>query len=228
MKKYLLLPALLVLIAGLSFAQAEDQEKQEFFNLEITVGVPIRWTNSKTPHEFIDNTDDKDKTVTANTALGIAANFNFTKRIGLALDTDFFFGTDLTGNSDPTSTANSLFGVNAFLGPVFYLVNTSLLRIPLAVGGHLYYWSSDHWSPDIAAGTWISTSDMQIGPGIYLGVQFHFNRNIYITSRTNVALGIYRIHKTEINDGTSLEEYKHSEVSISWHVKPTVGVGIKF
>jgi len=236
MKKLALLAAL-ILLAGLCFAQdAEDettaQVKRDFFNIEITVGVPIHWTNSPSPHTKFVGDFGKDKIVTANTALGAALLFNFSEKIGLTLDTDFFFGTELGGQSPTSSNANSLFGFNGFLGPVFYLYNGSYLRVPLAVGAHLYYWSSDQWAPGLNTdGGWIQNKDLQIGPGVSLGIQFHFDRNIYILSRTNVALTLFRSHHTQVVYDTAAGyefDEKETERTTSWHVKPSLGVGIKF
>ena len=238
MKKFLLL-AVLVLLTGFAFAQESDEEiianpvKPEFFDMEITIGVPIHWTSSPSPHDFANQTDIEDKFVTANTALGVALLFNFTRTFGLTLDSDFFFGSDVGGQSPTSSNANSLFGFNLFLGPVFYLYSGNILRIPLAIGAHLYYWSGDFWTPlstSAAAGEWFKYTDLQIGPSIYLGLQLHFNESIYITSRTTVALDMFRWHKSVYNDATNttVETYKHSEFAFGWHVKPAFGVGIKY
>ena len=234
MKKLILL-ASLILIAGLCFAQeAEDSDKPELFDLEVTVGVPIHWTNSPTDHKFYqDAIVDEDKTVTANTAMGVALLFNFTKKIGMTLDTDFFFGADLMGHSPTDSGSNTLFGANALLGAVIYLYNGSFLRIPLAIGVHMSYWSSDSWVPESTAtgvaGAWIKSRDLQLGPGLYIGIQFHFNENIYVFSRTNVAVGLFRWHQiTAYTGGAEAEKETHTEMAIAWHVKPALGIGIKF
>ena len=230
MKKLILLAAL-ILIAGLCFAQdeADSQEKPEFFDLEVTVGVPIHWSNSPTPHNFVTQQYDEDKTVTANTAIGVALLFNFTRKVGLTLDTDFFFGTDVMGHSPTDSAASSLFGINALLGPVIYLYNGTFLRIPLAIGAHVYYWSSDQWTPFLnTGGAWFKTRDLQVGPGFYLGIQFHFNNSLYIFSRTNVAIDLFRWHQVKIGTGTDVESHSEMEFAVGWMVKPTIGIGVKF
>ena len=236
MKKLVLL-CTLILVAGVCFAQngeaASDLPRPNFFNLELTVGVPIHWTNSPSEHEFFDNAF-KDRTVTANTAFGVALLFNFGNKFGLTLDGDFFFGTDVMGASRTSAFSNSLFGANVFLGPVFYLYSSSFLRVPLAIGGHFSYWSSSNYYPaGFDFGTpqteqTVFMSDIQMGPGAYIGMQFHFNSNLYMFSRTNVALTVYRIHKVEGNVGTTNFPGTHKEVEIGWIVKPTLGLGIKF
>jgi hypothetical protein len=237
MKRFALFAALL-LIAAVSFAQEQAQEQEqpkereiEFFDLELSIGVPIHWTNSSpTPHEFY-GIADKDKTVTANTAFGIGLNFNFTKKIGAHLEVDFFFGTIMMGQSETSSASNTLMGLNAFIGPVFYLVNHTNLRIPLAVGAHAYMWSTDYWSVEHSdAGSWISTFDLQFGPGVKIGVQFHFNKDLYLFSSTSIAIDLYRSHETTTSDGTVLNEDKnHSgDFGISWVVKPSLGLGVKY
>jgi hypothetical protein len=233
MMKKLILLAALILVAGLCFAQdevADDASESglELFDLEINVGVPIHWTNSPNDHSpaFQDNAYNIDKTVTADTAIGLALLWNFSQKVGLTVDLDVFFGSSVMGISGNDSESNTLFGANALIGPIIYLYNGSFLRIPLALGAHLYYWSGDHWDPNAtAAGAWVKTRDFQVGPGAYLGIQFHFNDNIYIFSRTNIALTIVRWHQ-EAGGGSSDSEL--DILSLGWHVKPTIGVGVKF
>ncbi|MCL2294843.1 MAG: hypothetical protein FWC36_08275 [Spirochaetes bacterium] len=229
MKKLILLLAFF-LVAGYAFA--DEPRDIEFFALEVTIGVPVHWTNSPVPHEFAGGQYDRDRTVTANTALGLAFVFNFNRTFGLMLETDFFFGQDLLGNSSNFSNSNSLFGANVFLGPVFYLYNGPNLRIPWAIGAHLYYWSSSSWfsGTSIAGGNdaWVSTTDLQIGPATSLGMQFHFDRNIYILSRTLVALHVYRSHETIVGNHLGVQSESCRDFGIAWHIKPTLGVGIKF
>jgi hypothetical protein len=250
MKKLYLLLALL-LIGGLCFAQdsgdgEEVEQKRDKLDLEITIGVPIHWTNSPGPHGHWDEVanaispvatviGDEDKTVTANTAIGVSLLFNFGKKMGFLVDWDFSFGSTVMGHSSTDSYANSLFGSNILLGPVLYLYNGSFLRIPLAIGVHGYYWSSDSWLPEVFASGgagWIKLKDFQAGPGLYLGIQFHFSDSLYIFSRTNVAFDIFRWHQIMVsydNAGTN-DTYDSSwiEWATSWSVKPTIGIGIKF
>ena len=240
MKKLALLLLALLFITGFCFAQEEAEEtdyeeSQDFFCIEITMGVPVHWTNSPKSHDYF-NQYEIDKTVTVDTAIGLALVFNFTKSFGITLDTDFFFGSDVMGESSTTSASTSLSGFNMFLGPVFYLYNGAYLRIPLGIGAHLYYWSSEVWVPDsgvvagvMTPGAWYSTSDLQIGPSISLGIQFHFDRNIYILSRTSIALDMFRWHSVIMNDSVlGKQEHSDSEFALSWYVKPTIGAGIKF
>ena len=237
MMKKLLLVAALILVVGFCFAQDADddtpaKDKPELFDLEVTAGVPIHWTNGLATHGFF-GTDDEDKTVTANTAIGVALLFNFGRKIGFTLDTDFFFGSDVMGHPTPESFSSTLFGINALLGPVIYLYNGSFLRIPLAMGLHVYYWSSDHWASDgVGAGmndAWAKMRDLQMGPGLYIGIQFHFNNNIYIFSRTTVAVDLFRWHQIWYNDGAgNVSKDTDTEFTVAWHVKPALGLGIKF
>ena len=221
MKKLVLLAAL-ILIAGFCFAQddAAAEDKPERLDLEVTIGFPIHWTNSPTPHVG----SNVDKTVTADTSIGLSLIFNFSKKFGFTVDTDFFFGGQLMGISSTDSGYNSLFGANLLLGPVIYLYNGSFLRIPLALGVHMYYWSSDFWLPmGGAAGAWYKTRDLQFGPGAYLGIQFHFNDSLYIFSRTNVAIDVARWHQEKgVNSDSEFE------IAFSWIVKPAIGIGVKF
>ncbi|MDR1143367.1 MAG: hypothetical protein LBK77_03995 [Spirochaetaceae bacterium] len=232
MKKLLLLLAVLILAGGMVFAQDEGDaapagEKPELFDLEVSAGFPVHWTNSE--H---DNTGvlREDKSVTANTALGVALLFNFTRKVGLTLDADFFFGGKLAGISSPSSDHNSLFGVNALLGPVIYIYNGSFLRVPLALGVHVYYFSDDLWIPQVSAGTdvWLKRRDLQFGPGAYIGVQFHFNNNIYIFSRTSVAVDVLRWHQEKGYIGGVEIDESEFELAFGWEIKPAIGLGIKF
>jgi len=254
MKKLFVLPLIMFFIAGVSFAETNEQAYEppaiEKFDLEIYGGFPIHWTNAKHGQDFFWFNPDyimEDKSVTANSAIGFSMNFNFTKKVGLNIDTDFFYGGKLVGFSNPSSDYLSLFGVNALIGPVFYLYNNDVLRIPLAVGAHMYYFSDDFWMPNLVGydpanpsitntdGAWINRRDFQIGPGISLGVQYHFNDNIYIFSRTNVVLDLFRWHSIDYvaDDGTgagTLTDKSKSETEfvLGWGVKPVIGLGIKF
>ena len=241
MKKFMLLLAL-ILIASLCFAQYDNDEgeeefvqpKIEKFDLELSFGMPIHWTNAPNDHQFWQTgIFDTDKTVTSNTAFGLSMIFNFTRKIGLTLDVDFFFGSDVMGNSPTDSYSNTLLGANALLGPVIYLYSGIFLRIPLAFGVHFYYWGAEHWLPtEIKSGyAWFKIRDLQLGPGLYLGIQFHFNNNMYIFSRTNVNVDIFRRHEVWYQDSTGAAEKKAETEffkSISWSVKPAIGLGIKF
>jgi len=244
MKKLIVLPVILILAAGLCFAQAvEEAETTELppiekFDLEVHVGFPVHWTNALHDDSFYTfnvNSKAEDKTVTANTAIGFSTLFNFGRKVGFGLEADFFYSARLAGYATPSADSISMFGANVFLGPVFYLYNGIFLRIPLMVGAHMYYFGDDLWVPafdagNSAGGLWMNRKDLQIGPGISLGVQFHFTKSIYVFSRTNVALDVFRWHKvTYIEYGTYEEQTKSDmEFTISWSVKPVLGIGIKF
>jgi hypothetical protein len=237
-KKLLFL--VMVLVTGFCFAQGEENEakeenetKPESFDLEITIGVPVHWTNSPLNHRFYQTgAIDTDKVVTANTAIGVAMLFNNSNRkSGFAIDIDFFFGSDLMGQTRNDSYSNGLFGFNALMGPVIFLFNGDFLRVPLAIGAHIYYWSSDSWySSQVGTnGAWMKTRDLQIGPGVYLGIQLHFNKDFYFLSRINVAVDLYRWHQIMSVDNLGVEVNRiELETAISWAVKPTIGIGIKF
>jgi len=243
MKKFFVLPLIMFLIAGVCFAETKEQAYEppviEKFDLEIYGGFPIHWTNAKHDQGFFwfnPNYNMEDKSVTADTAIGVSMTFNFTKNVGLNIDTDFFYGAKLAGFSNPSSDYISMFGANVLIGPTFYLYNNDLLRIPLTVGAHMYYFSDDFWMPtslQSTDGLWANRKDFQLGPGFSLGVQFHFNDNIYIFSRTNVVLDFFRWHSIDYvaddGSGTITEQYKsETEFVLGWGVKPVIGLGIKF
>ena len=233
MKKLVLLLAL-VLIAGLCFAQYDDEEevaqpKRDKVNLEVSIGVPVHWTTSPAPHKFFDDDPDMDRTVTTSTSIGFALNLNFGQKVGLALDFDVFVGSDVMGHTGTDSYSSSLFGMNLLLGPVIYLYNGSFLRVPLAIGPHMYYWSSSNWTQygtPGAMGDWMKTKDLQFGLGLYLGIQFHFNNNLYMFSRTNVAIDFLRFHSVIAEEGDL--DKSHFKPEFGWMVKPALGVGVKF
>jgi len=253
MKKLIALPIVLILAAGLCFAQANTTAQQpaiEKFDLEISAGFPVHWTNAKHDQEFYWFNPGyvmEDKSVTANTAIGFSMNFNFTRKIGLTLDTDFFYGAKIAGFSNPSSDYNSMFGTNLLIGPTFYLYNGNFLRIPLALGLHMYYFSDDLWMPSLVGydpqnpttqnidGYWMNRSEFQLGPGISLGIQFHFSDSIYIFSRTNIVLDFFRWHQIDYiaDDGSgsgtnTAQSRSETESVVSWGIKPTIGIGIKF
>lgn len=231
MKKLYFLTAA-ILVAGMAFAQktlAQEKLGIERFSLEVNVGFPIHWTNGL--HDDPENEDNKieDKSVTANTAIGLAANLNFNRTFGLILDTDFSFGGKLAGYASPTSDYISLSGVNIFLGPVMYLYNSGALRVPLALGFHMYFFGDNLWIPDLGTnGAWLSRQDFQFGPGLSLGIQYHFNTGIYMFSRTGVTVDFIRVHSMKKSDGSALTKEYHSDISPNWSVKPSLGIGIKF
>ena len=229
MKKLVLLFIAFILVAGLCFAQEEDgetQQNRDKLNLEVLIGVPVHWTTSPAPHDFLEE-NEMDRTVTSSTSIGFALTYNFSKKIGVMLDIDVFVGSDVMGNSPTNSYSSSLFGANALLGPVIYLYNGSFLRVPLAIGVHAYYWSSDHWSEwgtGAGNGDWIKIKDLQVGLGLSLGIQFHFNDRLYMFSRTNVAFDFFRMHSVVFSG----EEESCRGMEIGWMVKPALGVGVKF
>jgi len=245
---------ILILAAGLCFAEVNGSESEipeiEKIDLEIYAGFPVHWTNAKHDQSFYwfnPDYDMEDKTVTANTAIGLSMTYNFNKNIGINLDTDFFYGAKIAGFSNPSSDYISMFGTNILLGPVFYMYSGNFLRIPLMVGSHFYYYSDDLWMPNLigydpqnpssqsTAGFWTNRRDFRMGPVVSLGVQFHFNENIYIFSRTNVSLDLLRWHQVDYiaDDGTGNGTYKDktktdTEFAVSWGIKPVLGIGIKF
>ncbi|MCL2800324.1 MAG: hypothetical protein FWD28_01015 [Treponema sp.] len=190
MKKLSVLLVVLILTTGFVFAQENGSGREreiEFVNVEFSFGFPVHWTNGihdDALYLAMPNLGEmmSDKTVTVNTAFGIALTLNFTKTFGFMLDADMFFGAKLTGFANPTSDFNSLFGANLTIGPVFYLINTDVLRIPLVIGAHAYFFADDLWIPidNNGDGTWLNRTDLQIGASISLGVQYHFDNNIYI------------------------------------------------
>jgi len=280
MKKLLILLAVAVIATSLAFAQdGMDGQRStesnagrtsssginsggtsiERFNAEINIGFPIHWTNGH--HDFIDDTNKtEDKTVTASTSIGIGLTFNFTNKVGLILEGDFFYGAELTGISDPTSDYISLTGGNLFVGPLFYLFNNNVFRIPLGAGFHMYGFSDSLWVPFLENGAWISRNDLQFGIGASIGFQFHFETGVYLFSRTNVTLDFIRIHsisgypytetETFTPDATTTTVSGNSTTTVtspestvngtipgncvdlfnfmSWNVKPSIGIGIRF
>ena len=213
---------------GTSPGNGNQARKIERFNSEIGIGFPVHWTNGL--HD-----DAEDKTVTGQTSVGVGITFNFTRIIGLTLDADFSYSAKLSGISKPTSDYISLSGANVFLGPLFYLFNNDTFRVPLAAGIHLYYFSDDLWIPalDGSGGSWISRNDTQLGLGFSLGFQFHFESGVYLFSRTSVFLDFIRLHSAAGYDGASLTPYIEDicidlPSPISWNVKPSLGIGIRF
>jgi len=247
MKKLFILLVVFILAASFVYAQEFDDEDAEvsgereieFLNLEISLGFPVHWSNGLHDDEFYQiinlatgsNMMD-DKSITANTSFGVGLNFNISKSFAVSIDMDIFFGAKLAGFASPTSDYNSIFGINAFVGPTFYLYNNNVLRIPLSVGAHMYYFTDDLWVPEISTqSAWMNRSDLQFGPALSLGIQFHFDNGIYMFTRTQVAIDLVRVHKIEWLNVT-VNEYESNEctdiMSINWGIKPVFGLGIKF
>jgi hypothetical protein len=226
MKKLLVILTMLTLAVSL-FAQEEEQaapsgKQKKEFDLEITGGVPIHWTN--TEHGVTE-----EKNVVGSVSLGLALVFNFNQKVGLTIDSDFSFAQSLYGDPTPLSSYYSQVTANILIGPVVYLYNGSFLRIPLAFGVHGFYYNNDHW--DTTPAVYYNVNDYQFGPGLYIGIQFHFNNNIYILTRTNVNYDIARYYTSKVGTGggtpsvTSGSEFK---LIGAWSVKPVIGLGIKF
>jgi hypothetical protein len=294
MKKLFILLAIFILVSGLCFAQIEAAPpagggaagangganggapalpKPELFDLEISVGYPVHWTNAEHDKEFYtfyhQVYTQLDKPVTANTSIGIALLWNFSRKVGFTIDYDFFYSTRMQGFSAAMSDSVSLFGMNALVGPTFFIYNGTFLRVPLAIGAHVYYYSDELWQPYlnparqpsdpdtgqpvplVVDGFWMQRRDFQVGPGVSLGAQFHFNNNIYFFMKTSVAIDIYRWHQIRwiqdvaliadpitgvpepIDDFPNYNFYDNEtkdewEFVISWNVKPVIGLGIKF
>jgi len=254
MKKLSVLLVVFILSAGFVFAQEEEAEERqreiEAFNLEVNIGFPVHWTNGRHDSTFypfnpvnpaVDPTwMSGDKTVTANTAIGMAMVFNATKHFGFILDMDLFYGAKVSGFSSPTSDQITLFGANAFLGPLFYLINDGALRIPFSFGAHFYYFYDELWVPGLnytpaLEGQWINRTDLQLGGYVSIGIQYHFNSDIYIFTRTVVAIDFFRIHtltglmEDYDNPGDMIyRDVSHMDWDINWSIKPSIGIGIKF
>jgi hypothetical protein len=242
MKKLFIL-LLMVAVAFTLFAQeaeddytAIDQDAAEEtgsgreFDVEITAGIPMHWTDG------YDHPDDqKDKYVSQALSLGVALTYNFNTKFGITLDTDYAFVRFVGSQSNDAGVYDGydgLFEANALLGAVVYLYNGNFLRIPLAFGIHYYYFvGPDYWpsgSPGGIAGTWVSATDHQFGPGAYLGLQFHFNKSLYILARTSVTVDVARYHTWSGYVNGAKDEDSEFELITSLHVKPTFGLGIKW
>jgi biopolymer transport protein ExbD len=235
MKKLLVLLVMLTLVFTVFAQEAETEyyeedqtasqttespQPEKEFDLEVTAGIPIHWTDAE-------NDPIEDKSVTSAVALGVGLVFNFNRKVGLALDTDISFARNLQGTSETSSSFYSLVTANVLLGPVIYLYNGSFLRIPLAFGIHYYFYSNDFWQTGIGNQWWKNT-DHQFGPGIYLGIQFHFNKSLYILSRTNINFDIARYYVAEVGAGPDSDSDSDFEFIGALSVKPTIGLGIKF
>ncbi|MDR2144469.1 MAG: hypothetical protein LBP29_08880 [Treponema sp.] len=239
MRKISVLLVMLALALTVSAQEAEDEnyaadqdvpqttesprQPGKEFDLEVTAGIPVHWTDAV--HKPVE-----DKAVTSALALGVGLTFNFNRKAGLTLDTDISFARSLQGASVTSSEFYSLVTANALLGPVIYLYNGSFLRIPLAFGIHYYFYSNDHWHDTVAvpSGRWWKYTDHQFGPGAYLGIQFHFNKSLYILSRTSVNFDIARYYIREGGAGAASAKNSDFEFIGALSVKPTFGLGIKF
>ena len=256
--------------------EQEDPFKTNFFNMEVSVGFPVHWNNSIHGNDFYffnpgDGTDPwnqntvqimmLDREVTANTAMGLSLLFNFSKYFGLTLDMDIFYAAKISGFASPTSDYISMFGANAFIGPVIYLFNNGFVKVPFAFGAHMYYFNDEVWMPQLSTtikpgeppepkntneGAWIQRRDLQFGPAMYLGVQFHFNRGVYLFTRTNIAIDIFRFHSVRYhtnntnatpplpdsqNPGIYVDMWCNEctdRLHVNWMIKPVFGVGIKY
>lgn len=147
------------------------------------------------------------------------------------MDAGINYGAKLFGVSTSRSEYISLFEADIFLGPLFYLYNNNVFRVPFAFGFHMYYFNDNLWVPylDGDTGMWISRNDTQFGLGFSLGFQLHFTSGVYLFSRAGVSLDFIRIHTISGYDGTDAEgDYCLDFEPVSWNIKPSVGIGIRF
>jgi len=252
--KKTILAVILVLLAALCFAQegetvaktanAETTDSKkgvaEKFNMEVSVGISVHSINNPNPHSFGGLESVLEKVVTANTTLGFGMTFPIGKFVGLTLDADFFFGNEKVDQSAPYSSSISLFGTNVLVAPIFYLLSYhDTIRIPMAVGVHMFYWDSDVWLPtlnviaDETSGTgtgWLKNSDLQLGLGMYVGLHFYFTPKAYMISRVNISVDFLRWHKMQLSNGEKVtrEEDDKGIMSFGWGIKPTIGLGMRF
>jgi hypothetical protein len=239
--KKLILAIVLVLCAGLCFAQEDesassDAPEKEKFNMEVTVGVAVHSTTSPTPHDFLGAVNVIDTGMTANASLGFAVVFSLSKHVGFALNTDFFFMTEQLNRSDPQSSSVSYFGANAFVGPVFYLWSYRLFRIPLGMGVHMSYWNAGVWEPslntteDTPGSGWLKSNDLQLGAGFYVGIHIYFSKDAYMISRVNFSVDMYRMHQTQLYNQENIDiiDESHAEMSMGWGIRPSIGLGMRF
>jgi len=229
-KLYFLIAVFLVASAVFAQENYRDELGIERFNMEVNVGFPVHWTNGVHNDTVNDGNKYEDKFATADTAIGLAGTYNINRNIGITLDMDFFFGAKLTGFSSPTSNYISLSGLNVFVGPVFYLYNNGALRIPFTAGLHFYYFGDDLWIPELdgSGGSWTNRHEFQFGPEVSLGIQYHFDNNVYIFSRTNAGIDFLRVHSMNLSDGSEYSKKFHRDLSLNWDVKPSIGIGMKF
>jgi len=221
-------------------AEQARQATREKFDVELKSSFPVHWTNGRHNDSFYaNNLPDAyqiDKTVTVNTSIGLSLIFNLNKKVGIMLDTDFAFGSSLTGFAQPTSDYTSLTSANANLGAVIYLINNNTLRLPLGVGVHVYYFSNELWVPDLGAGgAWMNRNEIQFGPELSLALQYHFDGSLYMFSRLSAAIDIFRLHSIEWVQPTSPDPDKIYDdrsctdfPSFNWSIKPSIGLGIKY
>jgi hypothetical protein len=249
--KKLILAIILVLCAGLCFAQegesasaASDRSEaiqpasaptsdKEKFNMEVSVGIAVHSTTSPTPHEFMGAVSTIDNGMVATTAVGFAMTFSLHKFVGFTLSTDFSYATEELSQSNPQSSSILLFGTNVFMGPVFYLWTHRLFRIPLALGAHMHYWDSTLWVPalnatDSPGAGWLRNNNLQVGVGSYVGIHFYFSQNAYMISRVNFDVDMYRFHRTRLSNGVDTIDEGETEMAIGWGIRPSIGLGMRF
>jgi hypothetical protein len=210
-------------------APAKKKAKKEF-DVEITAGLPVHWTNAE--HD-VGGIIREDKDVVSAESLGLGLVFHFSRKVGFTFEGDLSFSQSLYGDPAHDSSHYSQVVGNFFMGPVFYLYNGNYLRVPFAVGAHLFYFGNDHWDRAGIATDFINVSDFQFGPAFYLGIQFHFNNNIYILARTSINYDIVRYHGVKSSDGAKALPAELDVIFVKngfsgWGVKPVMGLGIKF
>ncbi|GHT66853.1 hypothetical protein FACS1894110_11260 [Spirochaetia bacterium] len=192
--------------------------KKKNLDLEISLGVPVHFTNDI----------EKPSENNAAVAIGIGLTYNFNKWVAIGLEGDFAYAQNTSAISiDPDNKSNyySIFNANVLLGPVFYLYSDEHFKIPLAVDFHFGFNRSDfsQIQTDRTVDP-ISQSVFLLGPALQIGVQYHFSKDFYILSRAMVTCDVVSFGA---NTSTGDVKTDRPEMGITWGVKPLLGVGLR-
>lgn len=187
-----------------SISTVNAQPPKTRLELEATVNLPVHETDT-----------GPSRTVINGLAAGLALTIKFPRYMGITFEGDVAFNKVLSGEPDPGSLSSIIMSANGFLGPILYAYDGENLKVPFAAGAHYFYSSHSYWDGANIT-SWEEIASHQIGFGVYLGVQYHFNERLYLLSRVTISYDIVRYDA----DGISFVR--------SLGVKPAIGIGVKF
>jgi len=189
-------------------------------------------------------------TINNGSSFGISYALHIGDRIGVGMYSNFIYIPKSVGG-DPVegwSTVKSgdgifLFGFDFLMGPVFMLVNTPKIKVPLAVGMHTNLFMAFFDEAVIMAlfedelpfpsGTEGEYTEANYGVGFNIGVEFYFSRKVYFLCRIQGSFDFINIKTAKIKipasgSGTITAENSDFGFSSAWGFIPQVGIGIRF
>jgi hypothetical protein len=179
-------------------------------NFELYGGLPLHFEQA----------DAGDSSMTSF-SLGFAGISPVNDFIALGCYDNFIFPLELSTTIDGTKVTtkrgdyDSLFGVDMLLGPVFTLYSAGRVKIPLAVGLHLFLLTSSTEA--------VSMIGFEFGAGANISVEYHFNSRVYMFGRVQGTWDFYTANTIT----TAQQSVSDSGSLTGLCVNPNLGIGFR-